>query len=144
MNATIVTNYHVVGTAFLIVGYISIHKSYHHLAGWHDNDTGHAIPSLPSVVDVTLLFFRYLVDHKDDTNGRSDGGEQSGPDGLGNMWKVSSSAHGSLIPAQSVASKAPTRWDRIRMYKLDFWNLFDLLVVVVCYLPLGANMVAVI
>ena len=32
----------------------------------------------------------------------------------------------------------------ITKIQLDFWNVFDFVVVVVCYLPLGANMVAVI
>ena len=32
----------------------------------------------------------------------------------------------------------------ITKIKFDFWNVFDFVVVVVCYLPLGANMVAVI
>jgi voltage-gated sodium channel len=73
------------------------------------------------------------------------------PDRLPSMWQASE------MFAESVATRRRKRKRRRRIQnqdsdnsfsitniKPDFWNVFDFAVVVVCYLPLGANMVAVI
>eukprot|EP00873_Tetraselmis_striata_P012326 jgi/Tetstr1/432590/TSEL_021960.t1 len=88
-------------------------------------------------------FFKFATASNEDELGAE-------PDSLPSMWNASQTF------ASAVSTKARKKKRRKKQpaaahekpgfanMKLDFWNIFDFAVVVVCYLPLGANMVAVI
>ncbi len=75
-------------------------------------------------------------------------------DDVGDVWKSVRRSRKSLKvddlskPSQTSEphpkSKKNWKLSGFRSLSFDFWNIFDFAVVVVCYLPLGANMVAVI
>jgi len=70
------------------------------------------------------------------------------PDQLPNMWQVSQAFTESVSTKKKKNRRRSKSQQRapfsIANIKLDYWNIFDFSVVVVCYLPLGGNMVAVI
>jgi voltage-gated sodium channel len=70
------------------------------------------------------------------------------PDQLPNMWQVSQAFTESVSTMKKKNRRRSKSQQRtpfsIANIKLDYWNIFDFSVVVVCYLPLGGNMVAVI
>uniref|UniRef100_A0A061QT60 Ion transport protein n=1 Tax=Tetraselmis sp. GSL018 TaxID=582737 RepID=A0A061QT60_9CHLO len=70
--------------------------------------------------------------------------ERVDPDDLGMVWNSSKSLTG--LEKEEKEEKEREREDGFSLSKihLDFWNIFDFIVVVVCYLPLRAGMIAVI
>eukprot|EP00192_Tetraselmis_astigmatica_P004077 CAMPEP_0117665410 /NCGR_PEP_ID=MMETSP0804-20121206/9793_1 /TAXON_ID=1074897 /ORGANISM="Tetraselmis astigmatica, Strain CCMP880" /LENGTH=484 /DNA_ID=CAMNT_0005472817 /DNA_START=480 /DNA_END=1931 /DNA_ORIENTATION=+ len=105
--------------------------------------------------------WRYFGQHNAQASGEDSQSSKSSEDHMGELWKTTTSVmtnksacttgNGDLMMANDGGDKEDEMkkggcWHQFSLsdLRLDFWNIFDFLVVLVCFLPLGAEMIAVI